>query len=280
MGMGGNVPAAFQARIGGAKGLWIVDTLGEKVPGQERWIEITDSQLKYPWHQIDEAHADRQRMTFEVVDFSRPLRPAALTFQLMLILLDRGVPEHIFIKLAREDMTEKTEQIEAAMVSGLALRLWNQQTNPTADLPLGNDSLEMLAGFPLSTVEQINRLTEACLMPFLFQSELTLSQSGFVPKEYPPLYELCYKTVDKFWANVVNRLKISLGRSTSAFMIPDPLAVLEENEIHLGFSNSFSDPKSGFSDVMLHDMDVLVARLPAHFSSDIQKVYYSQVHRR
>lgn len=55
-------------------------------------------------------------------------------------------------------------------------------------------------------------------------------------------------------------------------MIADPLAILEEDEIHLGFSNSFRDSKSGFDETMLHDVEALVARLPAHLPSDIQKV--------
>lgn len=67
-------------------------------------------------------------------------------------------------------------------------------------------------------------------------------------------------------------MNIGIGRSTYAFMIADPLAILEENEIHLGFSNSFRDAKSGFDETMLHDVDVLVARLPAHLPSDVQKV--------
>ena len=67
-------------------------------------------------------------------------------------------------------------------------------------------------------------------------------------------------------------MNIGIGKSTYAFMIADPLAVLEENEIHLGFSNTFRDPKDGWGQVLLHDMDVLVARLPAHLPSDIQKV--------
>lgn len=169
MGLVGNVPTAFQARIGGAKGLWIVDTLGEKVSSQEKWIEVTDQQLKYPWHTIDEVYADGQRMTFEVVNFSRPPRSATMNFQLMPILIDRGVPECIFTELVKEDMTEKAEQIEAAMASGLALRLWNQQTNPTAESRLGNGSIEMLGGFPRSKPEQINQLTEVGLAgPFSF----------------------------------------------------------------------------------------------------------------
>ena len=67
-------------------------------------------------------------------------------------------------------------------------------------------------------------------------------------------------------------MNIGLGQSTYAYMIADPLAILAENEIHLGFSNIFHDPQSGFDQSMLHNMDVLVARLPAHLPSDIQKV--------
>lgn len=55
-------------------------------------------------------------------------------------------------------------------------------------------------------------------------------------------------------------------------MIADPLAVLEEGEVHFGFSSTFQDPDSGWSDVMLHDIDVLVARSPARLPSDVQKV--------
>ena len=67
-------------------------------------------------------------------------------------------------------------------------------------------------------------------------------------------------------------MNIELGKSTYAFMIADPLALLEENEVHIGFSSMFQDPKTGWSEVMLHDMDILVARLPASLPSDIQKV--------
>ena len=65
---------------------------------------------------------------------------------------------------------------------------------------------------------------------------------------------------------------IKVGQSTNAYMIADPLAILEENEIHLGFSSVFHDPESGFDQSMLHNIDVLVARSPAHLPSDIQKV--------
>jgi hypothetical protein len=70
-------------------------------------------------------------------------------------------------------------------------------------------------------------------------------------------------------------MNIAVGKSTYAFMVADPLAILEENEIHLGFSSNFRDPKDGWEQVLLHETDVLVARLPAVLSSDVQKAGFA-----
>ena len=78
--------------------------------------------------------------------------------------------------------------------------------------------------------------------------------------------------MSKYCRRLEDKMNIGLSQSTYAFMIADPLAVLEENEIHLGFSGVFRDPKLGFDQTMLHDIDVLVARTPASLPSDIQKV--------
>ena len=67
-------------------------------------------------------------------------------------------------------------------------------------------------------------------------------------------------------------MNIGLPASTYAFMIADPLAVLEENEVHIAFSSAFRDEKTGLDQTMLHGIDLLVARSPAHLPSDIQKV--------
>jgi hypothetical protein len=55
-------------------------------------------------------------------------------------------------------------------------------------------------------------------------------------------------------------------------MVPDFSGVLEANEVFIDFS-SFADV-SGFASngTLLNGVDVLVARSPAHFGSDIQKV--------
>lgn len=81
-----------------------------------------------------------------------------------------------------------------------------------------------------------------------------------------------YKVLKAYCLRLENRMKIGVGRSTFALMIADPLAILNEGEVHFGFSTVFTDPISGWSDSMLHDIDVLVARSPALLPSDIQKV--------
>lgn len=102
-------------------------------------------------------------------------------------------------------------------------------------------------------------------------------QHGFDPKLCQYLKQQLWDTILSYCLRLENRMNIGIGRSTYAFMIADPLAILEEDEIHLGFSNSFRDSKSGFDETMLHNIDALVARLPAHLPSDIQKVTFKLV---
>lgn len=81
-----------------------------------------------------------------------------------------------------------------------------------------------------------------------------------------------YNTIKDYSAKLKDGMKMELAKSTFAFMISDPLALLEEGEVHLGFSSTFKDPKDRWEDTMLHGIEVLVARLPAVLPSDIQKV--------
>ena len=49
-------------------------------------------------------------------------------------------------------------------------------------------------------------------------------------------------------------------------------SILGPREVHIGFSTAFKDEATGFCDTILSNMDILVARSPAHYTSDIQKV--------
>lgn len=97
-------------------------------------------------------------------------------------------------------------------------------------------------------------------------------QHGFQPKTCLYLKDLLFKEISAYCDGLESKMNIKVEQSTYAYMIADPLAILEEDEVHLGFSNIFHDPKLGFDRSMLHNMDVLVARSPAHLPSDVQKV--------
>lgn len=251
-----HVPSAFQARIGGAKGLWIVDTLGETLQGEETWIEIADSQLKFKGHNNDNIHPDNHRLTFEVQAKSGPLKAAAMNFQLMPILIDRGVQGSVFIKRLVADLEEKAAHLVSSMQDPLRLRDWNQVNNPVMNFRIQEGCVPQEGGLPKSTSEQINALTE----------------SGFDPRSCMFLKDLCRKAIGDYCTRLEERVHIEIGQSTFAFMVPDFLGVLEEDEIHLGFSSTFMDSKSKFYDTMVDNCDVLIARLPAALPSDIHKV--------
>ena len=252
------IPSVVQGRIRGAKGLWHLDAFDQSFSTDTRgfWIEVTDSQEKFRPHDRDHMFPDKARVTFDLLAWSKPLVPASLNFQLLPILINRGVPRSVIEKLLHDDLTSKVETLKAAMETPLNLRKWSEDCNPVREERLRAKTIQMTGGLPDSLGEKINFLVE----------------HGFQPKVCRFLNDLCYKAITNYCERLESRMNIEIGQSTYAFMIADPLAILEENEIHLGFSNSFSDNISGFNDTMLNDLDVLVGRLPAHLPSDIQRV--------
>ncbi|KAL8691947.1 MAG: hypothetical protein Q9218_002929 [Villophora microphyllina] len=246
-----SIPSVFQGRIAGAKGIWMVDSLDEKIggPNGEDWIEITDSQLKLEANVVDKLYPDQERVTFEVLDFSRPLATANLNFQLMPILAERKVPFEVFRNLLEADLTARVAELEVAMESGLAIRKWNQEVNPVSTTRDAH-GVSMHGGIPATTSEKINWFVE----------------HGFEPSSCCRLKDILYSAISAYCFRLENRMNIGVAKSTYAYMIADPLAILEKGEVHLSFSSPFEN------ETMLHNIDLLVARLPAALPSDIQKV--------
>ncbi|KAI9878540.1 MAG: hypothetical protein M1830_000594 [Pleopsidium flavum] len=261
LGIDAHVPSAFQGRIGGAKGLWMIDIeeehfLQKESGDRDFWIEVTDSQLKFEPHSIDLTSPDPDRVTFEVHSWSKPLAPASLNFQLLPILEDRGVPRSILAKLLQEDLTFQITQQKASMDQPVTFRKWNHDTNTTTDERVKTEGVKTLGSLPETSTEQINWFLD----------------SGFHPKTCSYLKELAWDATFRNCERLEKKLSISVGQSAYAYITCDPLKVLNDGEIHLGFSKTFSDPLSRFQDTMLHGIDVLVARLPALLPSDVQRV--------
>lgn len=145
--------------------MWMIDAQDETPSknGRNYWIEITDSQLKFQGHPRDDFIPEPARVTFEVNAWSKRLSSSSLNFQLLPILVDRGVPPKVFATLLDQDLTARVGELEVAMDSGLDLRKWNQEINPITEERARYGGIKMQGGLPSSRAETINWFTEVYL---------------------------------------------------------------------------------------------------------------------
>ncbi|KAI0180103.1 RNA dependent RNA polymerase-domain-containing protein [Hypoxylon sp. FL1284] len=249
-----DLPAGFQGRFGSAKGFWIRDTTDMS---DSIWIETFPSQRKWVCDYIEDDHR-----TFEVRSESRELKSASLNLQLLPILQDRAINADLMKvqvgEFLRDSLQRDLEAQKAAMENPIEFKLWVHENTSSSRRAehLKTNQVPFTAGLP-SGREDIMSL---------------LLDSGFDPKKLEFLRDIAWKLRMEKCKELQERLNVRVGRSTYAYMVVDFLGVLEEDEVHLGFSSKFANEQSGFSETFLHGMDVLVARTPAHYPSDIQRV--------
>ncbi|KAI8964087.1 RNA dependent RNA polymerase-domain-containing protein [Daldinia sp. FL1419] len=249
-----DIPAGFQGRFGSAKGFWIRDT---NSTDDEIWIETTPSQRKWNCDYSEEDHR-----TFEVRNESRELKSASLNLQLLPILENRAInATQMKMQVGnfmRDSLKRDLDAQKAAMQDPTQFRLWVYENSPSSRRTerIKNCQVPFTAGLPSNRED---------IMAFLLDS-------GFDPAKLEFLSDIAWKLRREKCQELQDRLNVRVGRSTYAYMVVDFLGILEENEVHLGFSSKFTDEQSGFSETFLHGFDVLVARTPAHYPSDIQRV--------
>ena len=127
----GPVPSFFQARIGGCKGLWICSTSASTndLKHQELWIEIAPSQKKFEPHAEDECDStfDPERLTFEVLDHSRPPSCDKLHVDFLPILNSRGVSSENLAKIVQVALDHEKCQLFEALENPVNLRRWTHE---------------------------------------------------------------------------------------------------------------------------------------------------------
>lgn len=257
------VPSCFQGRIAGAKGLWMVDRNQSRIDsfsdGDDMWMEISDSQLKIDPHpQYWDQVFDKEKLTFEVVNWSKELHPVDLNIQLLAILeyggRHNGLMKRRIAELTRKGIAAVYNDVEHVLQSDSSVlcRGLMQKLRPSGDA-----TSRHLDQWTANDSEFIIRLSEA----------------GFAPRSFYPLRKKLQKHLDAVLDRHVEELKIQVPLSTYAYCIADPYGVLKPDEVHFGFSKKWKsqDPDDPFEDDILEDMDVLVGRLPAHVPSDIQR---------
>ncbi|GMF78351.1 unnamed protein product [Aspergillus oryzae] len=261
LGITGATPSAFQGRIAGAKGLWMVDKHNSTISTEsDVWIQISDSQLKIKPHPAGwQEPVDEEKLTFEVVKWSKPLHTVDLNTQLLAILEHGGQIKEYVAGLTRAGIRAVCEDFATVVQSDspVLCRSLIQKMKPSAE----SSSAAML--------HKVRRMEE--WMADDAEAVVRLTEAGFAPRTFRPLRKRLRKCLIGLLDQYVEQLHIEVPLSTYAFCIADPYGVLKEDEVHFGFSSNWRDPEGQFEDNLLDGMDVLVARLPAHVPSDIQR---------
>ncbi|KAK1996589.1 RNA-directed RNA polymerase [Colletotrichum falcatum] len=246
----GDIPSAIQGRIGPAKGMWLIDIADDE---GHLWIELWPSQQKWNCDFHDSEHR-----TLEVRAHAMEPRSASLNVQFLPVLEDRAINKEAMRQTIGQSLVDElNRQLEDqrnAMKYPLQFRQWISQTSSTRKQRLVHGRVPFMGGLPDSNEEIMNGLIDG----------------GFEPQKQKYLQELAWELRRSQCESLKKKMSIKVPNSAYLFMVVDFWNVLEEGEVHLCFSSKFQT--NTFSDSMLHGCDVLVARSPAHFVSDIQRV--------
>lgn len=243
-------PSCFQGRLGSAKGMWLIDVESDD---ERDWVEIYPSQTKWECDFDDPHHR-----TLEIRNWPSELKSASLNQQFIPVLeaqspepdvMRRVMAEHLERAL-HADLGEQA----AAMKEPMSLRLWIHQSGPSKNDRLVDGSAKFMAGLPDNSADKVAFLLD----------------SGFDQRKLEYLRDIVWDMCKKKGDVLKTKMNITIPCSAYIYMAADFTSTLEEDEVHLSFSTKFQ--ADGFSDTLLEDMDILVARAPAHLPSDIQRV--------
>lgn len=245
-------PCAYQGRLGSAKGMWIVDVEDVGLDDQD-WVETYPSQRKWECK-----FEDIQHRTFEVRSWPRDLKSASLNQQFIPVLeaqaynpsfMRQTVSDHLI-----EGLRSELDSQASAMNHSIDLRAWMQKAGFTSGDRKHLGYVPFQAGLPEREEEVIPYLLDA----------------GFDATKNEYLKDLAWTMRKRQADQLKTKMDIQIPKSAYAYMVVDFTGTLEEGEVHFAFSNKFQTNEE--SETLLDGIDILVARAPAHFVSDIQKV--------
>ncbi|KAH7128366.1 RNA dependent RNA polymerase-domain-containing protein [Dendryphion nanum] len=250
------MPSAFQGRIGGAKGLWVVNAeySSNNHDHQDIWIKISESQLKFEPHRedLDDSQYNRHRLTFELVNYSSAPAPSDLHISFIPIMVDRGVPIKDIANIMTERLDIERQTLLEILPDPVKMYDWHYKQGPRTR----DDNIPWQAALPHALDEKVRLLLE----------------SGFSPLRAPYLTRCLSRFIDRQQIMREKKLRAPLGKATYLYGVADPLGVLAPGEVHVQFSSSFTDHFTYDQFRCLNNIDLLVARQPACRRSDIQKV--------
>ncbi|THV74584.1 hypothetical protein D6D28_02452 [Aureobasidium pullulans] len=224
LGIKGVRPVAFQGRINGCKGVWMIsapyDTTDQK--HRKRWIHMTDSQRKVTPRDEDlTSNCEPNRWSFELVKYTSTPKPSTLNLDFIPILQNRHVSRDTLQQVIETQLEMDFTAFLESLNDPISLRRWLNSEFSGMEEINRNLGIREAGNFPSDWVEK----------------SILLLESDFGPN---------HKPVTKFWlASVRSKLKIHLGRSAMALGVADPTGCLKPGEIHMAFSETFRGEASG-----------------------------------
>lgn len=171
---------------------------------------------------------------------------------------DRATNKEAFRKAAGEllqrNLQNDLNSQKAALERPIQFRQWVNENSPNRHNRAVDGLIPYQGGLPQQDEEIINSMLDA----------------GFHPTSNKFLADLTFAMQRAKCETLKRKLNITVGRSANLYMVVDFLGILEENEVHVGFSTAF-EADDEWNKTMLQG-EAIVARSPAHFISDIQRV--------
>ncbi|EPS39974.1 hypothetical protein H072_6215 [Dactylellina haptotyla CBS 200.50] len=246
------LPSAIQARIGSAKGLWVLDPDPKHLTSDELWIKIRPEQTKFNGISDDVAHR-----TLDIVGIASPLRSGYINAQFILILQQNNISHDALANLLREDLRrEFGELLQPGRIEDpVFIRAFLEKISVNSSRR-GVERLGMNGRVP-------SDLAERCIN--LLESGFNLTNGN--------LKDWFSKKLTRYFEKRKEKLHINIPKSCTVYCVADPSRKLKAGQVFLRFGqhSNFIDEKTLFPiDILIGD--VLVTRNPAHTESDIQKV--------
>lgn len=258
LGIKGVRPVAFQGRINGCKGVWMISAPYDTTEPKhlKRWILMSESQRKVMPRDEDFSNScEIDRWSFELVKYTAPPKPSTLSLDFFPILHNRHVSRDTLRQVIESQLEMDFSAFFESLDDPVSLRRWLH--------------------FEFGGMEEMNRklgIREAGNFPSDWvEKSILLLESGFNPLTSKYLAD-CIQQVIKLWlSSVRSKMKIRLAKSAMALGVADPTGCLKLGEIHMAFSETFRDEVSG--EVWSHlKGEALVARHPSLRCSNMQKV--------
>ncbi|PWN41687.1 hypothetical protein IE81DRAFT_324314 [Ceraceosorus guamensis] len=299
------IPAAFQGRFAGAKGVWYADVASTTASALS--ITCRDSQVKL---KLGEASVrDPSHNTFDIVTPARLSLPSKLSKQIILVLEHNGVSPLTIIDLQtaqleaiagrlcllqsengssdsmRERLAKEVDILGGvtaararhaapcdARAKGLSRFSADSDDEDLSDDDDGTPSSTTMAP-SASSDDSAAGLGYRARSLGVHQRAYDALISGFEPANCAMLARALREVLHVALQTVIRDFAVPVAQSAEAIVIPDPAGVLEEGTIHLGFGDQApTDPVTGMRVGVLDNMDVLVTRHPCLLPTDIQKV--------